>query len=75
MTSKLPPHISKQRKEIEKVYGEILVLLKKRLRLISKIKKEKKKLGIPFKDLKQEKKVLKKAGKFKKVFKEILKDK
>lgn len=75
MISKLPPHISKQRKEIEKIYDEILSLLKKRLRLISKIKKEKEKLGIPFIDLKQEEKILKKSGRFRKVFKEIIKDK
>lgn len=65
--------ILKYRKAIDKIDSQIIALLKKRKSLVAKVKKIKLKEKIPLKDKEREKQILKKTGKFKKVFMEILK--
>ena len=65
--------IKKYRKQIDKLDSQIISLLKKRQTLAKKVREEKIKEKLPLKDKKREQQVLKKAGKFKKIFKEVLK--
>lgn len=60
------------RKKVDAVDKKILDLLKKRKKLTDKIKTIKKKEKLPERDLKREEVILKRAGKFRKVFKAIL---
>ncbi|MBW3002108.1 chorismate mutase [Candidatus Woesearchaeota archaeon] len=65
--------IDEYRKEIDLIDSEIISLLEKREILVEKIKEIKLQQKIPLEDKEREQQVLKKAGKFKKVFKEVLK--
>jgi len=67
--------IKAQRKKIDIIDQKIIDLLKKRKGYVKEIQKIKKLKKIPPKDPKREKQILKRAGKFRNVFKEILKKK
>lgn len=64
--------ISKKRKKIDSIDKKIIDLLKKRKDYVKEIQKIKKLKKIPPKDPKREKQIFRRAGKFKNVFKEIL---
>ena len=61
------------RKQIDKVDKEIMKLLEERIRICRRIAKCKLKLGLPLEDPQREKLVLKRAGVFRNVFREIIK--
>lgn len=61
------------RKRIDEVDEKIKELLEKRLKFCERIGKIKRKYNLRISDKKREIEVLKKAGKFKSVFKEIIK--
>ena len=65
--------IKEYRKKINEIDSQIISLLEKREILVNKVKEIKLEQNILVKNKKREEQVLKKAGKFKKVFKEVLK--
>ena len=65
--------IKKYRQQIDIIDSEILALLNKRKSLIEKAEEIKLQQNIPLKDQEREEEILKKAGKFKNVFIEVLK--
>ena len=65
--------INEHRKKIDEIDSQIISLLEERENLVEKIKEIKLKQNIPLEDKEREEQILKKAGKFKKVFKEVLK--
>ncbi len=65
--------IKEYRKKINEIDSQIISLLEKREILVNKVKEIKLEQNIPLEDKEIEEQVLKKAGKFKKVFIEILK--
>jgi len=65
--------IKEYRKKIDEIDSQIISLLEKRENLVKKVRLIKLQQAIPLKDSQREEQVLKNAGKFKKVFIEILK--
>jgi chorismate mutase len=65
--------IQEHRKQIDEIDSKIISLLEKRETIVKKIKEIKLKENITLEDKEREEQILKKAGKFKKVFKELLK--
>ncbi|WP_287197012.1 chorismate mutase [Thermococcus sp.] len=64
--------LHKLRKRIDEIDEQITELLEERARIAKEIGEIKKELNLPIRDEKREKEVLKRAGKFKKVFEEIM---
>ena len=60
-------------KNIDEIDSQILSLLEKRKQLVEKVKEIKLKQNIPLEDKDREEQVLKKAGNFNNIFREILK--
>lgn len=60
------------RKEIDEIDEQIIKLLEERLRIAKEIGEIKRELNLPIRDEKREEEVLKKAGKFREVFKKIV---
>ena len=65
--------IKKLRKEIDTIDGNILKLLKKRVKVCKEIGRTKNELIMEIVDRKREEEVLKRSGTFKPIFKEIIK--
>ncbi|MBW3004472.1 chorismate mutase [Candidatus Woesearchaeota archaeon] len=66
--------LEQYRKQIDLIDSQIIELLKKRESLVEQIKEIKLEQNAPLEDKEREEQVLKKAGKFKNVFKEVLKE-
>lgn len=60
------------RKEIDEIDEQIIELLEERVRVAKEIGEIKRELNLPIRDEKREEEVLKKAGKFREVFKKIV---
>ena len=65
--------IKEHRKKIDEIDSQIISVLEKRKTLVNKVKEIKLGQKIPLEDKEREEQILKKAGKFKKVFIEVLK--
>ncbi len=64
--------IKEARELIDRLDDEIMRLLGKRLELCRKIGLAKKRAGTPLRDLERERQVLERAGRYRKVFEEII---
>lgn len=64
--------LNELRKEIDEIDEQIIELLEERVRIARELGEIKRELNLPLRDEKREEEVLRRAGKFRKVFEKIV---